>query len=412
MEISSASTLKGFAVLRREGVNPQPAGTEGVDGNNTGISNAIADVIDISTEGRSFANQEERNKHSAGQGGSPLFGNDPENPTNHAKSTITKQQSGGSAEVTITAAVLTGESDNEVPLLGEDPEEGNRRAQAGQRQAPKSRGSGIGQELTAEEKQTVIELKQRDAEVRAHEQAHLAAAGQYASGGIHYEYQRGPDGRQYAIGGEVGISMPSGSSPEESLRIARQVERAANAPASPSSADRAIAAAARAKASAAIREMSKETLEKAKSNRETNNSSDGVTLGDGRPEGQEIPITGTGQPHNEPATNSGQVSNPETPVFGRVSDTDTPPAGNTNQNDESGIQANRAGATGIQGGNSYNDSVNQSSEDSLPELIDLINGLDGSSTTDDDRQFGEKSDSESAGNRDSLQSLLSLVDSL
>ena len=59
------------------------------------------------------------------------------------------------------------------------------------------------QQLTEEEKREVEELKARDREVRAHEAAHLAAAGTYASSGPNFEYKRGPDGRLYAVAGEV-----------------------------------------------------------------------------------------------------------------------------------------------------------------------------------------------------------------
>jgi hypothetical protein len=45
------------------------------------------------------------------------------------------------------------------------------------------KGQGGRDGLTAEEQDQVEELKQRDRTVRAHQQAHLAAAGQYARGG-------------------------------------------------------------------------------------------------------------------------------------------------------------------------------------------------------------------------------------
>ena len=61
------------------------------------------------------------------------------------------------------------------------------------------------QQISSEEKKQVEQLKKRDAEVRRHEQAHKAAAGQFASGGPSYDYQTGPDGKQYAVGGEVQI---------------------------------------------------------------------------------------------------------------------------------------------------------------------------------------------------------------
>lgn len=98
------------------------------------------------------------------------------------------------------------------------------------------------QQLTSEEEQQVKELKQRDQEVRRHEQAHKAAAGQYASGGPQFEFETGPDGKQYAVGGEVKIDTSSvPNNPEATVRKMQQIRRAALAPGEPSSQDRAIA---------------------------------------------------------------------------------------------------------------------------------------------------------------------------
>lgn len=101
-----------------------------------------------------------------------------------------------------------------------------------------------GQELNDTESKEVQELKQRDREVRAHEQAHVAAGGQYVRGGIKYEYQRGPDGRTYAVGGHVNIDVSEAGTPEATITKMQQVKRAALAPAEPSGADRAVAATA------------------------------------------------------------------------------------------------------------------------------------------------------------------------
>lgn len=91
--------------------------------------------------------------------------------------------------------------------------------------------------------QVLSQLKARDQEVRTHEQAHLAAAGQYATGGIKYEYQTGPDGRKYAIGGSVGIdTAPIAGDPQATMQKAMVVQRAALAPAQPSSQDMRVAA--------------------------------------------------------------------------------------------------------------------------------------------------------------------------
>ncbi len=100
------------------------------------------------------------------------------------------------------------------------------------------------QELDEAEKKQVEDLKKRDAEVRTHEQAHMAAAGNLALGGPNYVFQTGPDGRQYAIGGDVKIDTSPGRTPEESIRKAQQIRAAAHAPAEPSGQDSKVAAAA------------------------------------------------------------------------------------------------------------------------------------------------------------------------
>ncbi len=101
-----------------------------------------------------------------------------------------------------------------------------------------------GGELTPEERQIVAQLQVTDTQVRAHEQAHLAAAGGYATSGASFSYQSGPDGRRYAIGGEVQIDTSSESDPEKTIRKMGVVRAAALAPANPSSQDRSVAATA------------------------------------------------------------------------------------------------------------------------------------------------------------------------
>ncbi len=99
-------------------------------------------------------------------------------------------------------------------------------------------------ELDPAEKKLVQELQSRDAEVRAHEAAHLAAAGGLAAGGASYTYQQGPDGKQYAIGGEVPIHIASGSTPEQTIANMQKVKAAASAPVDPSGQDMKIASTA------------------------------------------------------------------------------------------------------------------------------------------------------------------------
>jgi hypothetical protein len=98
---------------------------------------------------------------------------------------------------------------------------------------------------TAEALSQLAQLKSRDAEVRFHEAAHVAAGGRYVTGGASYSYQKGPDGAQYAVGGEVGIdTSPVPGKPEETALKMRTVRAAALAPSEPSAADLSVAAAA------------------------------------------------------------------------------------------------------------------------------------------------------------------------
>ncbi len=98
------------------------------------------------------------------------------------------------------------------------------------------------QDLSNAQRQAVNDLKQRDLEVKAHEQAHMAAGGPVVQGGATYQYQTGPDGKSYAVGGEVKIDVSPERTPEATIRKMQQIRRAALAPSQPSSTDRAVAA--------------------------------------------------------------------------------------------------------------------------------------------------------------------------
>ncbi len=102
--------------------------------------------------------------------------------------------------------------------------------------------AAFGKSRSPEEEEKLAKLKTRDQEVRTHEQAHKAAGGQYA-GGASYSYQTGPDGRQYAVGGEVSIDLsPVPDDPQATIAKMQQIRRAALAPAQPSSQDQQVAA--------------------------------------------------------------------------------------------------------------------------------------------------------------------------
>lgn len=98
-------------------------------------------------------------------------------------------------------------------------------------------------ELSPEDRKLIQELKARDREVRAHEAAHVAAGAGLVRGGTSFTYQRGPDGVQYAVGGEVKIDTSKvEGDPEATIEKAQRIKAAALAPAEPSSQDRAVAA--------------------------------------------------------------------------------------------------------------------------------------------------------------------------
>lgn len=143
----------------------------------------------------------------------------------------------GSSETT-----SSGESD-ETRAVGTAGSGGQETAQAtGQGE---EEDSSDPQELSEEEEKQVDKLQQRDREVRAHEAAHARTGGPHA-GAPSYTFQQGPDGKRYAIGGEVSIDTSAEQSPEATIRKMQTVIRAATAPAEPSSQDLKVAQQARA----------------------------------------------------------------------------------------------------------------------------------------------------------------------
>jgi len=112
-----------------------------------------------------------------------------------------------------------------------------------------------------EEKEVIRSLKARDREVRSHEAAHSAAGGQY-TGSTSYTFQRGPDGVNYAVGGEVSVDTSEvPNDPEATIEKAQAIRAAALAPMQPSTQDRQIAAQALQMEAAARRELQQQRSE-------------------------------------------------------------------------------------------------------------------------------------------------------
>ena len=135
-------------------------------------------------------------------------------------------------------------------------------------QADSSAKEVYSQELTQAELQLLQELKQTDTKVRRHEMAHIAAGGRYITSGANFTYQRGPDGKNYVIGGEVSIdTSPVPGDPQATIQKMRQVKNAALAPANPSAQDMKVASKASQSASKALSDlMILETKKRAESN--------------------------------------------------------------------------------------------------------------------------------------------------
>ena len=136
--------------------------------------------------------------------------------------------------------------------------------------------------LTEEEHQKVEELKRRDAEVRAHEQAHAAVGGAHA-GAPRFRFVRGPDGKFYAVAGEVTIDTSAvPGNPRATIRKMQQVKRAALAPQEPSAQDRRVAAEAESKILQARQQIREEENEKVRKAQEKKKREEAEAQGFGR----------------------------------------------------------------------------------------------------------------------------------
>jgi hypothetical protein len=139
---------------------------------------------------------------------------------------------------------------------GADSKPAEKRADKDHASMPNRKTDAIAGKTSEAERREVKELRETDRRVRAHEQAHMGAGGGLVRGGPTYEYKTGPDGRRYAVGGEVQLNTsPVNGNPEATKRKAERIRRAALAPADPSPQDRQVAAQAEAMANRANQEQ-------------------------------------------------------------------------------------------------------------------------------------------------------------
>lgn len=132
------------------------------------------------------------------------------------------------------------------------------------------------------EQQLIAELAARDAQVRTHEAAHKAAGGNL-TGPASFTYQTGPNGKRYAIGGEVSVdTSPVAGDPQATLLKASRIRAAATAPAQPSAQDNSVAASASAMAGEARAQISLEKQRESKDENKVNNETEKKPNADSR----------------------------------------------------------------------------------------------------------------------------------
>lgn len=185
-------------------------------------------------------------------------------------------------------------------------------------------------DLSEEDQKEVQQLKESDRKVRAHEMAHLAAAAGIAVSGANFSYTRGPDGVNYATGGEVKISISKESDPQATIEKSQQVARAAMAPADPSPQDRSVAAKARSMEAQARTELAKEQQEKVK---EAQSTAQGDPNSPGAVEETDRPGQ-TQQTESSPTAGAAQIDrpNPGIQTYNQNQAFAPTPASQSNQN--------------------------------------------------------------------------------
>jgi len=88
----------------------------------------------------------------------------------------------------------------------------------------------------------ISKLKARDTQLQQHVQAHHAASSGVDVSSASFTYQRGPNGVNYAVSGDVKIDTSAPAAPEDRLAQAAMISDVALAPADPTPTDRAVAA--------------------------------------------------------------------------------------------------------------------------------------------------------------------------
>lgn len=171
-----------------------------------------------------------------------------------------------------TPGFLKADKNSSVKNTGssEDKEDSAEISEEGRKKAEENSN-----ELSDAEKKDVEKLQRVDKQVKAHESAHLAAAGGIAVSGASFQYTKGPDGKMYAVGGEVSIDTSKEDTPEATISKAQRIRSAALAPSDPSPQDHRVAAQASQMEAAARAEVAAESINESGSTGENSENKPG-----------------------------------------------------------------------------------------------------------------------------------------
>ncbi|MCE9787022.1 putative metalloprotease CJM1_0395 family protein [Shewanella chilikensis] len=182
-----------------------------------------------------------------------LAGEAPEVPAFNGANTSANSMSGAEQAFDNTSSSSSSRSSSQAGSEVKEGDEGAARESTGE---PNTTSSAEPKPDEAQQKQQqnresreqqalereIDSLMKRDTQVRSHEQAHAAVGGIHA-GQPAFEFEKGPDGKRYAVEGEVQIdvSVVNGD-PLATMAKMKQVYAAAMAPVDPSMADIRVAA--------------------------------------------------------------------------------------------------------------------------------------------------------------------------
>ncbi|MEL4879912.1 putative metalloprotease CJM1_0395 family protein [Shewanella algae] len=182
-----------------------------------------------------------------------LAGEAPEVPAFNGTNTSANSMSGAEQDFDNTSGSSSSRSSSQAGSEVKEGDEGAARQSTGESNTtsaaePKPDEAQQKQQQNRESREQqalereIDSLMKRDTQVRSHEQAHAAVGGIHA-GQPAFEFEKGPDGKRYAVEGEVQIdvSVVNGD-PLATMAKMKQVYAAAMAPVDPSMADIRVAA--------------------------------------------------------------------------------------------------------------------------------------------------------------------------